>query len=285
MESKAATRRQLHRLFPSSLVLLGEIVALVVVSLELHPTERGFVEYDATLNHSYNADSTIPFWVAIVVPLLSLLLTIFGRNRKNLLASIGDIPWVLFFVTAGVTTAIVTEVVKNLVGRYRPDWLARCLPADPGTIVIDSFGATSSENPACTNTWISQSKLDDGMKSFPSGHSSTAFALGTIVVLYSARWMATKPSPSPLTMALLELWMALQISWAFGVATSRVIDNKHHIGDVVAGSMLGVLFGGMYGGRAWVETDPVPTNPMGALADEAGSSDSADDERYMLQLQ
>ena len=221
--------------------------------------------------------------MAIFVPLASLLLAIVIKNRSNLrgIISNGEIAWILFFVSAGVTTAIVTEVLKNLVGRYRPDWLDRCSPSDPGTISIDSFGATSSENPACTNAVVSASKLEDGHKSFPSGHSSVAFSLGTVVVFHAGWWMAKSSRDlwsSPLLATMLELWMALQVSWAVGVASSRVIDNKHHVSDVVAGGMIGLLFGCVYSFRAIVEASD---NLIGPCQREASDSD----ERYMLETE
>ena len=42
------------------------------------------------------------------------------------------------------------------------------------------------------------------------------------------------------------LWILLQIGWAWGVAVSRVIDNKHHVGDVVAGAVLGSIVGTVF---------------------------------------
>ena len=65
-------------------------------------------------------------------------------------------------------TAFLTDVVKNAVGRPRPDLLARCKPR-AGTpqnklVTID----------VCTET--DHHILHDGWRSFPSGHSSFAFS-------------------------------------------------------------------------------------------------------------
>ena len=288
------TSTQLRRLIPSALLLVAEIVVAVVLSLTLTPSRKGFVVYDATLNGTYQPDSSIPFWVAIVVPLVSLLLSIILRHRHHLRGVTGDAPWILFFATAGVTTAIVTEVFKNVVGRYRPDWLARCVPSDVGVVSIDAFGATGADNPACTNNAISESKLEDGHKSFPSGHSSTAFSLGTVVVFYACWWISESRGKTPTMMtawrrAVLEVWSALQIAWAFAVASSRVIDNKHHVSDVAAGGLIGTCFGLLYSYRAWIEAGP----PEGRPEDDGGGGvdededeplhNVSDSERYILQ--
>lgn len=64
--------------------------------------------------------------------------------------------------------SFLTDVLKNAVGRPRPDLIARCKPAKgtPGhtLVTID----------VCTET--DHHTLHDGWRSFPSGHSSFAFA-------------------------------------------------------------------------------------------------------------
>ena len=59
--------------------------------------------------------------------------------------------------------------------------------------------------------------------SFPSGHSSAAFLLATVICLTTNR---------------LEL---LALMWASAVGMSRVILGVHYPGDVVAGMFLGIL--------------------------------------------
>jgi membrane-associated phospholipid phosphatase len=221
--------------------------------------------------------STIPYWVTFVVPAVSLLLSFAVKNRSNFRAALGELLiWVLYFVSAGVSTAIVTEVLKNLVGRMRPDFLARCIPDADGPVYIDAFGATSSENPPCTNEDIAESKLQDGHKSFPSGHSSTAFALGVYVVVYCGWWLTRRPKMSAVMQtAIAEIWMAFQIAWAFGVASSRVMDNKHHVGDVAAGALIGILMGGLYGFRSCLA--------MVRVAALGYDEDASSEERCILQ--
>ncbi len=65
-------------------------------------------------------------------------------------------------------TMFLTDVVKNSVGRPRPDLIARCKPKE------DTPSHTLLTIDVCTQT-ISH-VLQDGWRSFPSGHSSFAFA-------------------------------------------------------------------------------------------------------------
>ncbi len=78
-----------------------------------------------------------------------------------------------------ILTTFITDVVKNSVGRPRPDLIARCKPKK-GTpehelVTID----------VCTET--NHHILHDGWRSFPSGHSSLAFSgLGFLALCVSS---------------------------------------------------------------------------------------------------
>lgn len=162
---------------------------------------------------------------------------------------------VLGFVIALVLTSFLTDLVKNTVGRPRPDLLARCKPA-AGTprdtlVTID----------VCTET--AHHKLHDGWRSFPSGHSSFSFAGLGYLSLFLAGQMSIfahgVPSPSSppggggdglssateraeklvradLGRALLCLTPLLGATW---IAISRCQDYRHDVYDVTVGALLG----------------------------------------------
>ncbi len=67
-----------------------------------------------------------------------------------------------------------------------------------------------------------------GWSSFPSGHTATAFALATILALYSSNKWAS----------LVYLLLAI------GVGYSRIYLGSHFPEDVLAGSIIGVVFAG-----------------------------------------
>lgn len=67
-----------------------------------------------------------------------------------------------------ILTSFLTDVVKNSVGRPRPDLIDRCKPAN-GTPEHELVNYT-----VCTET--DHHVLHDGWRSFPSGHSSFAFS-------------------------------------------------------------------------------------------------------------
>lgn len=85
-----------------------------------------------------------------------------------------------------VLTTFVTDVIKNAVGRPRPDLIDRCKPA-PGTPKdqLVTIGV-------CTVT--DHHTLHDGWRSFPSGHSSFAFAgLGFLSLFFSGQLHVFRP--------------------------------------------------------------------------------------------
>lgn len=65
-------------------------------------------------------------------------------------------------------TTFLTDVLKNSVGRPRPDLIARCKPKE------DTPKNTLLTIDVCTET--NSHVLQDGWRSFPSGHSSWAFS-------------------------------------------------------------------------------------------------------------
>lgn len=66
-----------------------------------------------------------------------------------------------------------------------------------------------------------------GSYSFPSGHTTQAFAVATVVASHYEQW-----------------WIkGLSYSLAAGVGWSRIHHNKHYASDVVAGAIIGTVIG------------------------------------------
>ncbi|KAG6825501.1 hypothetical protein H0H92_003488, partial [Tricholoma furcatifolium] len=87
-----------------------------------------------------------------------------------------------------------------------------------------------------------------GRKSFPSGHSSTAFSGMTVLSLWAAGMTAawcfsvSAPPRSILASKLGKFCLTLlPLCWASFVAISRIQDYRHHKEDVIVGSLLGIM--------------------------------------------
>ena len=117
------------------------------------------------------------------------------------------------------------------------------------------------------NDHSSHSALDkvlDGRRSFPSGHSSTAFSGMTFLFLwlagvsYAWNFSGAMPSRSLLSSRIARICMTLSpIAFATWVAVSRVEDyvspfptlttysltklQRHHKEDVIVGSLIGII--------------------------------------------
>jgi len=138
---------------------------------------------------------TVPYWL---VPLLGLLIPILTflayavyemyLSRKYLANFLVAYHWAYGLWTSFVISIILTELIKVLSQKFRPDWLERCFPNYPHPSLFTSrvslgYMASTTE---CTNT--DHSVLNDGRKSFLSGHSSSAWVTATYFSLFFYRY-------------------------------------------------------------------------------------------------
>ncbi|RYE08812.1 MAG: phosphatase PAP2 family protein [Hyphomicrobiales bacterium] len=122
------------------------------------------------------------------------------------------------FIFTGVgLPSLATTIAKRVIGRARP-------------MHFDEYGSLAFQP-----NW-----LDWTFQSFPSGHSTTAFALAAVVGFLSARWF----------------YPALALAVVIGI--SRVALGVHHPSDVVAGAIVGLLgayvIRWLFARRGWVFT-------------------------------
>ena len=127
-------------------------------------------------------------------------------------------------------TSLLTDIVKNAIGRPRPDLIARCKP-QPGTPEHDLVSIS-----VCTET--DHHTLHDGWRSFPSGHSSWAFSgLGYLALFLAGQLRVFRPHAG---LAQILLVFAPLVGASL-IAVSRLADYRHDIYDVTTGSLLGIL--------------------------------------------
>lgn len=106
----------------------------------------------------------------------------------------------VYVVASLAVSGIMAQVLKQIVGRGRPKFLD-----EGGPFIFDSFSGRSS------------------FSSFPSGHSTTAFALGVALSFFLPRWRI------PLLLA------------ASTIAFSRIAIGAHYPSDTIAGAFLGAV--------------------------------------------
>ncbi|XP_056842215.1 putative lipid phosphate phosphatase 3, chloroplastic isoform X1 [Raphanus sativus] len=208
-------------------IILVLLVILECILLIIHPFYR-FVGKDMMTDLSYPLKSnTVPIWsvpiYAMLLPLV-IFISIYFRRRD-----VYDLHHaVLGLLYSVLVTAVLTDSIKNAVGRPRPDFFWRCFP--DGKAVFDSLGDVICHG--------DKSVIREGHKSFPSGHTSWSFAgLGFLSLYLSGKIQVFdgKGHVAKLCIVILPLLVAAL------VGISRVDDYWHHWQDVFAGGLLGLV--------------------------------------------
>ncbi|KAG5521588.1 hypothetical protein RHGRI_033968 [Rhododendron griersonianum] len=207
-------------------LILLLLVVIEVVLYVIHPFYR-FVGKDMMTDLKYPLnENTVPVWA---VPMYSVLLPIvvflvFYLRRQDVYDLHHSILGLLYAV---LITGVLTDAIKNAVGRPRPDFFWRCFP--DGIAKYDQW-----DNVICHGK---DSVIKEGHKSFPSGHASWSFAgLGFFSLYLSGKIKAfdRRGHVAKLCIVFLPLLVASL------VAISRVDDYWHHWQDVFAGGLLGL---------------------------------------------
>ncbi|CAN6451892.1 unnamed protein product [Victoria cruziana] len=199
------------------LILVFLVVVEVVLNV-IHPFYR-FVGKEMMTDLKYPLKSnTVPFWavpvIAILIPFAIILIYYFIRR------DVYDFHHAIL--------GVITDAIKDAVGRPRPDFFWRCFP--DGKDVYD----TITGGVICHGE---DSVIKEGHKSFPSGHTSWSFAgLGFLSLYLSGKIKAfdQRGHVAKLCIVFLPLLVAAL------VGTSRVDDYWHHWQDVFAGGLLGM---------------------------------------------
>ncbi|KAI5289866.1 hypothetical protein KEM54_003014 [Ascosphaera aggregata] len=152
--------------------------------------------------------------------------------------TVGERMWqfncgILGLLLAQSSAFIITNALKNACGKPRPDVIDRCQPK-PGSQDLPTYGLTNYT--ICTQT--NKSILNDGFRSFPSGHSSSSFAGLFFLTLYLSGKLHLMDNRGEVWKTMIA---AAPVVGAALIAISRIMDARHHPFDVITGSMLGVV--------------------------------------------
>ncbi|KAL9392009.1 hypothetical protein Peur_015929 [Populus x canadensis] len=226
--------------------LMFVLLVVIEVILYLTPPFYRYVGKDMMTDLRYPLlDNTVPAWAvpmyAVLLPVVIFLVVYY--RRRDVYDLHHAILGLLFSI---LVTAVITDSIKNAVGRPRPDFFWRCFP--DGKDVYDHLG-----NVICHGE---KSIIKEGHKSFPSGHTSCSFAgLGFLSLYLSGKLKAfdCKGHVAKLCIVFLPILAACL------VAISRVDDYWHHWQDVFAGGLLGLVVATF----CYLQFFPPPYHPQG----------------------
>ena len=140
-------------------------------------------------------------------------------------------------------TASATALTKPFVGRLRPDFADRALRYHCQSDLETLGDACQGDEPALSpDPEEAADLLDDGQRSFFSGHSSHAFNLfGYAALVVGGRhvWGADASSGRRAAGVAGQAGMMGAAGW---IAWSRVSDRRHHASDVAVGTAVGLGF-------------------------------------------
>lgn len=211
--------RSANSLFPSKRLLSAYIfdwLCIIIIAAigggwnYITPFHRPFSLVDLSISFPFEHHETIPTWLlmvagliipAIVVFVVSLVLvpgpTVNKNTSKRLIWRRKIWEWNAGWMGLALSLAtafMITQGMKLLFGKPRPDLLSRCQPDLSRVQGAEVSFAGKDYNPLwvlvtsdiCTNT--DDDILQDGFKSFPSGHASFSWA----GLLYLTLFLASK---------------------------------------------------------------------------------------------
>ena len=143
-----------------------------------------------------------------------------------------------YFLFGLLSTNLITNCGKLIIGRLRPNFLSVCKPnINPYTnLCLNKAYLIPDIDFQCLQ--LNLKDLQDARKSFPSGHSSLSFySMIFLVLIFNHICVNSRM----IGVLLVRLFQVGFVSSAFMVALSRVTDNKHHPTDVLSGSIIGIV--------------------------------------------
>lgn len=220
----------------TDIVLLLILFIAYTASYYIQPFERQFYINDLTISHPFaeveRVNNTQLFFYAVWIPgiTIAVLSLIFTKPKNKIYCTYVALVGLGLSV---LSTSVLTDILKNFIGRHRPDFLSRCVPKQgtPENVLVFAKDVCTTKN---------LDRLRDGFRTTPSGHSSLSFS----GLFYLSLWLAGQ---LVITNEYVGTWRSI-VSFAPSlgaalIALSRTEDYRHHFVDIFIGSLIGLTIG------------------------------------------
>ncbi|CAH6720073.1 hypothetical protein CLIB1444_03S03796 [[Candida] jaroonii] len=206
------------------------------------PNYHEFSLNDISLMYSYRPEDEVTVPVNVLIglgvglPVIQFIAFSLYRGNVSTTRKLWDIHAGLLSLTGAMSSQLmVTCILKNICGLPRPDLISRCQPDDQIAPIYEL------SNIAICNG--NQQFIDEGFRSFPSGHSSTIFC-GMVITSLNISGKLQVFDKRGISLKVLISIVPLMI--ACFIACTRISDNRHFLRDVIGGSIIGIYIGSWF---------------------------------------
>ncbi|KAH8789863.1 putative lipid phosphate phosphatase 1 [Hyaloscypha sp. PMI_1271] len=180
----------------------------------------------------------VPIWAAALLSSLVPIAVILICQIR--IRSFWDVNNAVIGLLYSLITAAVFQVfLKWLIGGLRPHFLTVCKPNIPEITAQETGNGLRQimyDRKICTGD---QNEIDDSLESFPSGHSTAAFAGFVFLYLYLNAKLKVWSNYHPAMWKLIATYAP--ILGATLIAGALTIDEYHNWYDCLAGAIIGTV--------------------------------------------
>lgn len=180
----------------------------------------------------------VPIWAAaLLAALVPIAVFLICQIRVRSFWDVNNATVGLFYSL--ITAAVFQVFIKWLIGGLRPHFLAVCKPNLPasGLATGNGFRQIMYDRKICTGD---EAEINDALESFPSGHSTAAFAGFVFLSLYLNAKLKVFSNYHPAMWKLIAVYSP--ILGATLIAGALTIDEFHNWYDCLAGAIIGTVF-------------------------------------------
>jgi diacylglycerol diphosphate phosphatase/phosphatidate phosphatase len=179
----------------------------------------------------------VPIWAAaLLAALVPILIVLIMQIRIRSFWDINNA--ILGLLYSLITAAVFQVMLRCLIGGLHPHFLAVCDPEVPpfGQQHGTGWAKIMYDRSICRGD---KDQIDDSLESFPSGHSTAAFAGFIFLFLYLNAKLKVFANYHPSYWKLIAVYTP--VLGATLIAGALTIDEFHNWYDVVAGAIIGTV--------------------------------------------